>query len=404
MPSILTTAVAVLAAAPVAFGHTWIEQLRNINEQGEYVGEYGYPRGMVSKTDPGFNGFSMNIELPAYQGRVYINEDTPLCHPSQTKQVQSQDKYPRLQAVPGGFIAMRYQENGHVTKPDNQKGKPEKGGTIFVYGTTEPRENEKLVNVLQWTEDGQGGNKRGVLLTTNDFDDGRCYETNETPVSQERRKSDPNFAMGQVVDGVPGNYPLMCETNVQLPKTAALDETYTLYWVWQWNTAPGGVDPGLPEGKDEYYTTCMDVDVASADVAMAADAKQKYALGPQQDAMSVAVADWASRTAIMTDALQGEVGPYFSQKPTGAPSATGGAPSRKPTAPAVTRIPTLTKRPGAAPTPPPSDDNVVTVTDTVVITVTAPAATESPPAAATTRAVYSVRNKNGAKFRGRFAS
>lgn len=404
MRSILASTIAVLATAPVALSHTWIEQLRNVNAQGEYVGEYGYPRGMVSKTDPGFNGFSMNIELPAYQGRVFINEDTPLCHPSQTKQVQSQNKYPRLQAVPGGFIAMRYQENGHVTKPDNQKGKPEKGGTIFVYGTTEPKENEKLVNVLQWTQDGQGGNKRGVLLATNDFDDGRCYETNETPVSQERRKSDPNFAMGQVVEGAPGNYPLMCETNVQLPETAELGNAYTLYWVWQWNTAPGGVDPGLPTGKDEYYTTCIDVDVASADVAMAADAKQKYALGPQQDAMSVAVADFASRTAIMTNALQGEVGPYFSQKPTGAPSATGGAPGRNSTAPATTRAPTRTRRPGAAPTSPPGDDNVVTVTDTVFITVTAPAVTQTQSPAETARAAHSVRHKYGAKFRGRFTS
>lgn len=327
MSTIRTIVVAALAAAPVALGHTWIEQLRNINDKGEYVGEYGYPRGMVSKTDPGFNGFSMNIELPAYQGRIFIDENTPLCHPSQTKQAQSQDKYPRLKVMPGGFLAMRYQENGHVTKPNNQVGKPEKGGTIFVYGTTTPKEDEKLVDVLLWSQDGQGGDKRGTLLTINDFDDGRCYEMNETPISQGRRKSVPNFAMGQVQEGVPGNYPLMCETNVQLPKTADLGKPYTLYWVWQWNTAPGGVDPGLPTGKDEYYTTCIDVDVTAADVALAAATEQKYALGAQQDAMSVAVSNWASRTALLTDVIKGEVGPFFSTKPTGAPSASGNAPS-----------------------------------------------------------------------------
>ncbi|KAF1846369.1 uncharacterized protein K460DRAFT_123815 [Cucurbitaria berberidis CBS 394.84] len=402
MRGIRQATVAALAAAPVALGHTWIEQLRNINDQGEYVGEYGYPRGMVSKTDPGFNGFSMNWELPGpnAKGRVFIDESTPLCHTSQRKQEQSKDKYPRLQAAPGGSIAMRYMENGHVTLPNNQKGKPKNGGTIFVYGTTEPKGDETLVTVLKWTQDGQGGDKRGKLLATNDFDDGRCYEKNDTPISQERTKSDPNFAMGQAVEGTPGNYPLFCETNVQLPKTAQKGKPYTFYWVWQWNTAPGGADPGLPNGKDEYYTTCIDVDVASADVAMAADAKQKYALGPQQDAMSVAVSDWASRTAIMTDAIKGEVGPIFSAKPTGTPSATGRPPFLNSTMPAPTAIPTLTKRPSISPTLLPGNDNMVTVTDTVFVTVTEPAATQSPPSAFTSRAAHSIRHKNGVKFRG----
>lgn len=384
MPCIRNTILAALAAAPVALGHTWIEQLRNVNEQGDYVGQYGYPRGMVSKTDPGFNGFSMNIELPAYVGALFINDTTPLCHPSQRKQQQSQAKYPRLQATPGGFVAMRYAENGHVTKPNNQKGKPEKGGTVFVYGTTEPKEDEKLVNVLQWTQDGKGGNGKGVLLAMNNFDDGRCYEVNETPESKDRRKSDPNFALGQAGDG-PGNYPLMCETNAQLPKDVTKGKPYTLYWVWQWNTAPG-IDPGLPKGKDEYYTTCIDVDVASADVAMAQDASNKFDLGPQQDAMSVAVGDFASRTAIMTNALEGEVGPYFSAKPTPSPDAPGSVPSQKPNSsgsPGQPGIPTLTRRPGGKPTAAPSGGQVVTVTDTVFVTVIASVTLDSPPAVVT---------------------
>jgi hypothetical protein len=419
MPSILKALVAAMAVSPMVAGHTWIEQLRNVNNKGEYVGEYGYPRGMKSKTDPGYNGDAMNWELPAQQKKVFIDETTPLCHTAQTKQVQSSQKYPRLQAVPGGFVAMRYMENGHVTlvDPATGLGKPENGGTVFVYGTTQPIEDEKLVNVLHWTKDGKGGDKRGVLLATNDFDDGRCYEVNNTPTSQERRVSDPNFAMGQAADG-PGNYPLFCETNVQLPKTAAVGKPYTFYWVWQWNTAPG-VDPGLPTGKDQYYTTCIDVDVTSANKALTAEAKHKYALGPQQDAMSVAVSDFASRTAIVTDPAQGEVGPIFTGKPTGTGSGSGpkptvsGAPFGNSTAPAPTKLPTLTTHLGPAPTQ--SSDSVIIVTDTVFITVTAEAVTAPPPAATTTatgaapaymtpRAVHSIRHKNGAKFRGRFAS
>lgn len=385
MPSIFTTTLAALAVAPLAMGHTWIEQLRNVNDKGEYVGEYGYPRGMVSKTDTGYTGDSMNWLLPV-QPKVFIDETSPLCHTSQTKQEQSSDKYPRLQAVPGGFVAMRYMENGHVTMvdPATGLGKPEKGGTVFVYGTTSPKEDEKLVDVLRWTQNGTGGDARGVLLATNNFDDGRCYEVNDTPISQERRVSDPNFAMGQVSDG-PGNYPLFCETNVKVPDNATEGKPYTFYWVWQWNTAPN-VDPGLPTGKDQYYTTCIDVDVSSADTALAADAESKYALGPQQDAMSIAVSDFASRTAIMTNVLQGEVGSIFSGSATatgGAPAASGApgnssSPSKAPasataTAPAlteVTNIPTMTTRSGSA-KPTSGAGDSVTVTDIVYVTVTA---------------------------------
>jgi hypothetical protein len=407
MPSILHKIVAALAVAPVTLGHTWIEQMRNVNDKGEFVGEYGYPRGMVSKTDPGFNGMSMNWEIPAYQGGgTFITEKTLLCHKDQRQAKQVNDKYPRLQAVPGGFIAMRYMENGHITKPQNQKGKPEKAGTVFVYGTTEPKEDEKLANVLHWTQDGKGGDARGVLLTMNDFDDGRCYETNESPIHAERVKVTPNYAMGQAEKGA-GTMPLFCETHVQLPKTAAMGKPYTLYWVWQWNTAPG-MDPGLPQGKDEYYSTCIDVDVASANVALAADAEPKFALG-QQDAMSVAVADFASRTAIMTDALKGEVGPIFSGNKTSAPSAPGGAPTQRPTAstqsgqppaapsqapkPSAPKasgqpdIPTITRLPGARPSSKPGNGGVV------LVTITA-SASQLPPAVGTSKpAVSSIKSQ-----------
>jgi hypothetical protein len=411
MPRILQTIVAALAVVPLTLGHTWIEQMRNVNDKGDYVGEYGYPRGMVSKTDPGFDGFSMNFEIPAYQKEVFINNKTLLCHEKQRQQKQSSDKYPRLQATPGGNIAMRYMENGHITLPGNQKGKPKKAGTVFVYGTTKPKEDEKIAGVLRWTQDGKGGDGRGVLLATNDFDDGRCYENNQSPIHQERVKVTPNYAMGQADSG-PGNFPLFCDTNVQLPKTAATGKPYTLYWVWQWNTAAGGVDPNYPQGKDEYYSTCIDVDVASASVALAAAAEPKFALG-QQDAMSVAVADFASRTALMTDALKGEVGPIFSGKQTPAASTPGGAPTQKPTAPAPSgqpsaapsqspkpsapsasgqpAIPTITRRPGAKSSSKPGNGSVATVTDTVLVTVTA-SASQLPPAAGTSKpAVSSVK-------------
>jgi hypothetical protein len=417
MPRISRTIVAVLAIVQLAVGHTWIEQLRNVNDKGQYVGEYGYPRGMFSKTDPGYDGTKMNFEIPAYQGgKIFIQNDTLLCHPNQRQQKQSGAKYPRLQAVPGGFIAMRYMENGHVTKPENQKGKPEHGGTVFVYGTTQPKANEKIADVLHWTQDGKGGDGRGLLLATNNYDDGRCYENNDTPVHLQRAKEFPNYAMGQGDTG-PGTMPLFCETNVQIPKTTATGKPYTIYWVWQWPTASGGIDPSYKNGKDEYYSTCIDVDVASAKTALATDAEPKFALG-QQDAMAQAVADFKSRTAAMTDALKGEVGPIFGGgKQTPAPSApAGGAPSRAPApsqapvapsqapAPALSAqpsqasgpagIPTLTQRPGAAPSSPPDGGNVVTVTDTVLVTMTAQVPSQATPSMVTSkRAISSAKSK-----------
>ena len=75
-------------------------------------------------------------------------------------------------------MAVKHLENCHVTLPQNQPGKPLAGGTVFVFGTTQPSENEKLLDVLQWTADSTGGNQLWTLLTAQNFDDGRCYQIN----------------------------------------------------------------------------------------------------------------------------------------------------------------------------------------------------------------------------------
>jgi hypothetical protein len=406
------SALLCLSGLPAVLGHTWIEQLRNIDAQGNYVGEYGYPRGMFSKTDPGYNGFSMNWQVPSVKEKSFpfISAESPLCHDSQRKQEQSSEKYPRLKATPGGFIAMRYMENGHITKTDVRLAKPEKGGTIFVYGTTQPKDDEKLADVLQWTKDGQGGDKRGIIVGMNNFDDGRCYEINERSESVERKAQFPNYAAGQEADG-PGNMPLFCETDVALPKDVETGKPYTLYWVWQWNSMPG-IDPGLPNGQDEYYTTCIDVDVVDV-ISQAAEAK--FALG-QQDAMSAAVSDWRSRTAIITDAMGFEMGPVFNSTPTAtgsAPPATQpamappqttlvtipGAPFQNTTSTTGREIPTLTQRPGGDQSGAPTD-GVVRVTVTQRITVTAPVVTPTAASPQQKRAGHVALH--GAKFRGKF--
>ncbi|KAF2644435.1 hypothetical protein P280DRAFT_390462 [Massarina eburnea CBS 473.64] len=421
-------------ATPFATGHSWVEQLRNLNDKGEYIGEYGYARGMVSKTDPGFSGFSMNYLLPAIgeKSLPFIGDETLLCAPTQREAKQSSDKYPRLQAAPGKFIAMRYTENGHTTLVDSPTNlpKPKSGGTIFVYGTTDPKPDEKLVNVMKWTEDGQGGDKRGFIVGMNDFDDGRCYEMPQienanNPNFLDRHKKYPDYAMGQVpaTADTPGQVGLFCETDVKIPKDAQTGKPLTLYWVWQWNTMPGK-DAQTPNGKSEYYTTCIDVDIVDA---VKQDTNAKYALG-QQDAWSKAPDGFASRTALYTDAIKAEPGPYFSKSGSGSSSG-GSAPAASTTAPAASSskpaalpttlaivtspagskpsnpasnadgIPMISSRPGrpqhtnaTLPNSGDSSNNVVTVTDTVLVTVTAPAVTATP------RARRDLRP--GAKFRG----
>jgi hypothetical protein len=427
MPSIWTAVLAALATFPIAHSHSWGEQLRNIDAKGNYVGAYGYPRGMVDrgKTSPDGkdtdNAMTWRMPESNTEGKIFIDAEQLLCAPMQRQQKQSSDKFPRLKTVPGGFIAIRYQENGHVTLPQNNPEKPKKGGTVYVYGTKDPKTDEKLFDVLQWTQDGQGGDKRGVLLAMNDYDDGRCYLNNETPIAMARKAADPAYMTNTPEKG-PANSVMYCETDVKLPETVELGKAYTLYWVWQWTSLPGKT-PGLKKGKDEYYSTCMDVDVASPNVAMQAldyADMSEYAMG-QQDAVSTAVSDWSARTALYNELpLNREMGPVTSLLSGGgsggdAPSATGTAPPSIPTdAPSFSNgtstaiptssaleIPTLSAPPGFAPTPSlPGNDGVIIVTTTVRVTVTAPTATSSVAAAVTPRAVPSIHYKNGAKFRG----
>jgi hypothetical protein len=329
-----TILLALAAAAPSVLSHTWGEQLRNINDQGQYVGAYGYMRGYRVRGGPDYNEDALVQRMPASngEGKTFITADQLLCHENQREQKQASDKFPRLQTTPGSFVAIKYQENGHITTADTIKGKPEKGGSVYVYGTTDPKSDEKLVDVLQWTHDGKGGDKRGVLLAINDYDDGRCYLNNETPIATERKKANPAYMAGTPQSG-PVNSVMYCETDVKLPDTIEQGKPYTLYWVWQWPTLPS--TEGLPNGKDEYYSTCIDVDVTSANVAMAAEDEsqlKKFAM-LQQDAVSTAVSDWASRTALFTDLpSKREMGPVFSGLPNGGsgadtPAPTGGAPA-----------------------------------------------------------------------------
>jgi len=71
-----------------------------------------------------------------------------------------------------------------------------------------------------------------------------------------------------------------------IPVDIPIGSTYSIYWVWDWPTIPG-VD--VAEGKDEYYTTCSDIDIV---INPAAGPRNPLL---QQDLQTAAVVDFKSR-------------------------------------------------------------------------------------------------------------
>jgi hypothetical protein len=290
-----TRTLLLLLCSRLVYSHTWVEQLANIAPNGTLF-RFGYPRSFVDKGVAGFLQSANEWQLPpSGQPSIFVGREDLICHPSQRTPTQLPG-YPRLQALPGSIIAMRYAENGHVTLPgggSNLAGKPEKGGTVFVFGTQEPRNDERLANVLQWTRDGLGGDRRGLLLAAQNFDDGRCYQLGKKSALAEARQAQmPNPVAGQP----DSEHELLCETDVTLPESVAIGMPLSLYWVWQWPTA-AKTGP-YRSGKDEYYISCADVDIVAS---LPSDHVSQLLV--QQDPNSEAVPDFRSRGALTNDPL-----------------------------------------------------------------------------------------------------
>jgi hypothetical protein len=245
----------LLALTPLTQAHTWVEQLNVISSNGTFVGAAGFPRGNVLRTNPAFGDPQMTNLIPPdgrSTGTVILPTDL-MCKASQSIGNQTSGS-PALIASAGDMVALRYQENGHVTLPQNQPGKPANRGTVFIYGTTQPSNRDTLLGIHNvWTADGKGGDGRGVLLATRNFDDGQCYQVNSGTISQQRQKQFPHTP-----DSLMGTN-LWCQSDVTLPSSIS-SSTYTLYWVWDWPTAAGTA--GFPNGKNETYTTCMDISIS----------------------------------------------------------------------------------------------------------------------------------------------
>ncbi|TVY53163.1 hypothetical protein LCER1_G005577 [Lachnellula cervina] len=267
-PKTSLAALVLLACANTIEAHSWVKILQLIDSSGAFVGAIGYPRGFVPQTLKGWTDFMAENKVPP-DGRPTGSQILPtdlMCAPYQ--QIGNQTAgFPTLTAAPGDFIALSYQENGHVTKnttaPPNTR--PAGNGTIFIYGTKTPANSDTYLGIHRvWNTEGTGGDKRGKLLATRYFDDGQCYQISAEPMSVARQTQFNNKTE------------IPCQNDLQLPTDAGTSGKYSLYWVWEYPTMHADVG-GLV--TNESYTTCMDISMTSTPVAKNGDFKANQQIG-----------------------------------------------------------------------------------------------------------------------------
>lgn len=308
----------------LAGAHSWVELMHVIHSNGSYTGEAGYPRGFVSRVT-GFNDTEMTYLIES-------NGDDPyLCHPNQRGGQSS--GFPRLTASPGSMVALSYQENGHVTFPQNQKGKPANRGTVFLYATNQPKADEKYLDVYsQWTVDGRGGDGRGKLLAALNFDDGQCHNNDNHSDISVQRQEEFRFTPSN-----PYGANLWCQNNLVIPQETEVGKPLTLYWVWSWPTSPNQ-DPALPNGKNETYSTCMDIDIEAPSTSSTnLEVSKNFKYIPGQDVQEAGISTYIPQLAggknifVQTHATfvvpPGNAAATGASVPVSAPPATSGSPS-----------------------------------------------------------------------------
>ncbi|RYP38296.1 hypothetical protein DL768_010801 [Monosporascus sp. mg162] len=168
-----TTTLALLAGLQAAHAHSWVESLKRIGPNGAFSQDTGYPIGFIERGAPGFSDDSQLNRI------LDTNSNPPICKPS----AGAYQGYDRLAAAPGDFIAMLYEENGHVTDP-TLTPRPYRGGNVYVYGTLQHEDATGINDVLNaWTADGKGGDGKGKLLAAHFYDDGVCYQNRGGPAA-----------------------------------------------------------------------------------------------------------------------------------------------------------------------------------------------------------------------------
>ncbi|KAK4202202.1 hypothetical protein QBC40DRAFT_221647 [Triangularia verruculosa] len=222
---------AFLALFETAKGHSWPESTRRIATNGTFIGNEGFDRAHIDREKP---TEQFDYLLPP-NGRAtgkLITWDLPIVRASQGPLMDSSysEKFPMLKVAPGDYAAIFYLENGHVTRADGANpNKPINRGTIYLYGTYEnDLSKTTLTDVLHtWTADGKGGNGKGRLLATRNYDDGQCHEP--IPVT-----GDPEGISKFRKDEITNSESLRCQSDFQVPLDAKPGKVLTILWVWDW--------------------------------------------------------------------------------------------------------------------------------------------------------------------------
>lgn len=353
--------------------HSWVEQVRRIAPNGTFTGEPGYPRGMMSRQEPGFDDNKLLYLLPANgrpEGPVILDTDNIARYgiDSYTKDL------PKLSAAPGELIALRYQENGHVSIPGTPPDKPANRGTVFVYATEKPKDDDKLLDIHHvWNEDGSGGDKRGKLIATRNYDDGQCHQVNGGEISTKRQKEFPKEA-----DQLQG-MDLWCQVDVRIPEDVAVGSVYTMYWVWDWPTltpelaekSKSGVYPTQGDGvvTPEVYTSGVDIDIIAADktaafggsrIAQPGKSNEDVTFDAAQDINNMAIEDQLSNMFLVSP-------PGGDAEPSSGGDESASAPASAPATSVSTALSTSTSAAPVATDAPEGDNDPATVTVTVTL-------------------------------------
>ncbi|EPS41681.1 hypothetical protein H072_4390 [Dactylellina haptotyla CBS 200.50] len=218
----------------VVDGHSWVDELSCAS--GPFFTSNpakGYIRNYVGRQ-------STQIDSLTTFRILDLSSKQMVCAP----RVQSPGQeagFPKLKATPGDLIRASYLENGHIWQTlAGQNGPQAKSGTIYWYGTQNPKADRDIASVLKWTRDGKGGDGQGKLLDITPFDDGVCIETGHENAG-------------------PGRVSGPCKSYFRLPKDAQVGKDYTVYWLWDYSEHFGPAKPGFIE----WYSSCMDIEIVS---------------------------------------------------------------------------------------------------------------------------------------------
>ncbi|KAK9437620.1 hypothetical protein VB005_08614 [Metarhizium brunneum] len=334
----------LLALACLTSAHSWIEYAYVLAPNGTMVGNIGYPRGYQPRITSGWTDKIPQWILPENGTAFYTGKEILNKYP-----FEQNPKQPVLEAAPGDHIALLHLENGHVTLPQTQANKPKNRGTIYLYGTSEPSENEKLFDVhLLWNKDGTGGNQKGVLLATRNYDDGRCFQPNTADITNQRVAEWKD-------DGAQNSQELLCHSDLKLPDNLKPGSFYTIYWYWDWpalNPAKINMDKTadgrfpwagsfmrgdkVPNGwtmdtigRNESYSSVIDIKIVEKPKGFAGKDAGKEAWVSKQNIYSMGVQDqMANNFQVNVDGLENSgTGSASTSAPASAPAPTGSSPA-----------------------------------------------------------------------------